>query len=800
MQAKHTDELLAAAVAEADRLRAENERLRKLLRIRESCPEVILASEMETKLQTGFCLSADDKIKLFRSLFRGREDVYAVRWEGRKGKSGYSPACAKTRYFASKSEWKANRKFLPLTDSVIRDHLSGGLTVGLYPLRQDERCWFLVADFDKTTWQDDALVYQETCARAGVSAYIERSRSGRGAHVWVFFEEVATASLARKLGAAMLTRTMERRHQIGLDSYDRLFPNQDTLPQGGFGNLIALPLQRKPRDEGNSVFVDHDLRPFPDQWHFLSSVQRTSIECVDELAQNAERTGRVIGIRLSTSDRESEETDPWLMLPSRRKHQEPIDGQLPSAVRVTLGNLVFVDKEGLSSAMLNRLMRLAAFQNPEFYRAQAMRLSTFGKPRVIHCGEDFARHLGLPRGCQGEIVELLESHGVHVELVDERFAGRPLDVKFHGELRPDQERALSTLLRHEIGVLSAGTAFGKSVIAISMIAARRTNTLILVHRRQLLDQWQEALSIFLDRPLKDIGQIGAGRRRQTGQIDVALLQSLNRKGVVDDSVAEYGHVIIDECHHLSAFSFERVLRQVKARYVLGLTATPFRKDGHHPIILMQCGEIRYRTNSREQASARPFRHLVLPRPTAFWPQPQCEKPAIQEIYRALACDEARNGLIIRDVLNAVSRGRSPLVLTERIDHLKFLAERLGNGVKNLIVLRGGMGAKQRRVAMDRLAGIPPNDEFVLLATGRYIGEGFDYARLDTLFLAMPISWRGTLQQYVGRLHRLHANKREVIVYDYNDNGSPMLAAMFRRRLRGYEAAGYTLVEEESSLC
>ena len=418
MHAKDKDELLAAAVAEAARLRSENDRLRSLLRIRASCPQVILASEMETKLPTGFCLSADEKIKLFRSLFRGREDVYAARWEGKNGKSGYSPACAKARYFASKSEWKANRQFLPLDDSVIRDHLSGKQTIGLYPLLQDESCWFLAADFDKNTWQDDALAYQETCGRVGVNAYLERSRSGRGAHVWIFFEKAAAASLARKFGAAMLTRTMERRHQIGLDSYDRLFPNQDTLPQGGFGNLIALPLQRKPRDEDNSVFVNQDLRPFPNQWNFLSSVQRTSIEHIDEIVLSAERTGQVIGVRLSTCEGDSEETDPWLMMPSKRTRQESIDGPFPPAVRVTLGNLVYVDKEDLPSAMLNRLMRLAAFQNPEFYRMQAMRLSTFGKPRVIHCGEDFARHVGLPRGFQDEVVELLKSHGIHVELYE----------------------------------------------------------------------------------------------------------------------------------------------------------------------------------------------------------------------------------------------------------------------------------------------------------------------------------------------------------------------------------------------
>ena len=420
----------------------------------------------------------------------------------------------------------------------------------------------------------------------------------------------------------------------------------------------------------------------------------------------------------------------------------------------------------------------------------------FWKPRVIHCAEEFPRHLGLPRGCRTEVVELLESHGIRIELADKRFGGRPLEIAFRGELGPDQERAISELLRHETGVLSAGTAFGKTVIAIWMIAARKSNTLILVHRRQLLDQWRERLSIFLNVPLESIGQIGAGRRKPTYAIDVALLQSLNRKGVIDDGVAEYGHVIVDERHHLSAFSFEQVLRQVRARYVLGLTATPFRKDGHHPIILMQCGEIRHRVSARQQAFARPFRHLVLPRPTAFRLPLQGEGPPIHEIYKALSCDEARNGLIVRDVLNAVGRGRSPLVLTERIDHLNLLAPRLESSVKNLIVLRGGMGAKQRRAAMDHLARIPANEECVIVATGRYIGEGFDNARLDTLFLAMPISWRGTLQQYVGRLHRLHSNKREVIVYDYTDDGVPLLAAMFKRRLKGYETAGYSLMEEE----
>ena len=798
MDTKTLNDRLSAALAETSGLRAENERLRKMLGICEVCPEIVPVSEIQGTQPAVPLLTAGEKIRLFRNLFRGREDVYAVRWRNREGtKNGYSPACIPQGYSASKAEARANREFLPLTDAVIRDHLSGKLTIGVYPLLKDERCWFLAADFDKTSWQEDALAFQQTCTQAEIPSYLERSRSGSGAHVWIFFEQATSASLARKLGAAMLTRTMEKRHQIGLDSYDRLFPNQDTMPQGGFGNLIALPLQRNPRNEGNSVFLGNDFRPVADQWSLLSLAKRLSIEKVHSVVREAKCTGNLIDVRLSVCD--EEKSDPWLMPPSRKMKPEAIADPLPNRVSVTLGNLVYIEKEGLPSAMLNKLLRLAAFQNPEFYRAQAMRLSTFGKPRVIHCAEEFPRHLALPRGCQNEVVELLDSHGIQVELTDERFAGTPLDACFHGELRADQEKPAAELLRHDTGVLSAGTAFGKTVVAAWMIAARKTNTLVLVHRRQLLDQWRERLSIFLDLPLKNIGQIGAGRRKPTGGIDVAVIQSLNRKGVVDDVVADYGQIIVDECHHLSAFSFEQVLRQAKARYVLGLTATPYRKDGHHPIILMQCGGIRYCMNAREQAAARPFRHLVLPRSTTFRLPMQVAKPPIHEIYDPLIRDGSRNDLIVQDVLNAVRRGRSPLILTERIEHLDILSSRLGGLVKNLILLRGGMGVKQRKAVMNHLVQSPAEEECVLLATGRYIGEGFDNARLDTLFLAMPISWKGTLQQYVGRLHRLHANKKEVIVYDYTDDAVPMLAAMFKRRLRGYEAAGYSLAGEELPL-
>ena len=785
------DATLAEALAECERLREENRRLRGRLEI-----------PLEEVATTPPCVptppgtvtsksSPEEKVKFFLSLFRGREDVYAVRWEGRNGKAGYSPACRRVwgRPFPKHSE--EPQEYFPLTDQVIHDHLMGKLTAGVYPLLADETCWFLSADFDKTTWQEDVRAYLHTCGDWKVPALLERSRSGRGGHIWIFFAAPLSARLARKLGAAILTRTMERRHQLGLDSYDRFFPSQDTMPKGGFGNLIALPLQHVPRGHGNSVFLDPDLNPHPDQWSVLSGIRRMELGEVERVVREAERSGDIIGVRRSVTDDEQAE-DPWTLPPSRKKQDEVISGPLPAKVRVVRGNLVFVETEGLASTMLNRLHRLAAFQNPEFYRAQAMRLSTFDKPRVIRCAEEFPKYVALPRGCLGEIITLLESHKVAVDLDDQRFAGQQLDVTFHGRLRPDQHAAANDMLAHDDGILSATTAFGKTVVAAWLIAARKANTLVLVHRRQLWDHWRERLASFLDLPIKSIGQIGGGRRRPNGLIDVAVIQSLNRQQVVDDLVANYGHVIVDECHHLSAVSFEQVLRQVKARYVTGLTATPQRKDGHHPIIVMQCGPIRHRVNAKEQALARPFTHSVIPRPTNFRMPPSVEKPEMHELYAALAVNKSRNDLIFEDLLTCIKAGRSPILLTERTSQVDEFASRIAGLVKNVVVLKGGMGAKQRRASAEQLKSIPDGEERVLLATGRYIGEGFDDARLDTLFLAMPISWSGTLQQYVGRLHRLHDSKHEVIVYDYVDAAEPVFSKMYSKRVRGYEAVGYVI--------
>jgi superfamily II DNA or RNA helicase len=442
--------------------------------------------------------------------------------------------------------------------------------------------------------------------------------------------------------------------------------------------------------------------------------------------------------------------------------------------------------------MLNRLIRLAAFQNPDFYKAQAMRLSTFGKPRIIGCAEDFPSYIGLPRGCLDDALELIKTHNIKPELAEQRFGGTSINVIFKGELRPRQQEAAQLLFAHDYGILSAPTAFGKTVIAAWLIAKRKVNTLVLVHRRQLIDQWRDRLALFLDMPLEEIGQVSGSKKKVTGSIDIGLMQSLNRKGEVKDIVAGYGHIIVDECHHIPAFTFEQVLKQVKAKYIVGLTATPIRKDGHHPIIVMQCGPIRFRESAKKQAAARPFEHVVITRYTNFRMAQESAEVKIQDIYAALVLDEGRNELIFNDLLKALKMGRSPLLLTERVEHLEQFAEKLKCFAQNIIVLRGGMGSKQRKAMADQIKAVPDSEERLIISTGRYIGEGFDDARLDTLFLAMPISWRGTLQQYVGRLHRLHDSKRVVQVYDYVDSQVPTLMRMYKKRLKGYEAIGYSM--------
>jgi len=753
--------------------------------------------------------SVSDKVRLFRTLFRGREDVYPRRFESQNtGKSGYRPVC--------KNEWITGicrkrhvkcsdcpaREYMPVTDQVIEWHLRGNdpseytskeFVAGVYPMLQDETCWFLAADFDKASWEDDIAAFRQTCIEMNISVSVERSRSGNGGHVWLFFLEPMPCSLARMLGAYLVTETMQRRPEIGLDSYDRFFPNQDTLPQGGLGNLIALPLQKRPRDKGNTVFLDDTLIPYPDPWKHLSSVKRITLHDIQTLVDKASRNGQIIGLRLPTFE-DGEDDKPWEDSPSRSKKRR-IVGPFPVKMEIVYANQIFIPKHGTSPSLRNALIRIAAFQNPDFYQKQAMRMPTYNIPRVISCAENFHQHIALPRACLSEVLKLLNDLGIEIVIRDERILGENIEIEFCSDLYPEQQIAADSLLLHENGILAATTAFGKTVIAAYLISCRKVNTLILVHRKQLLDQWHARLEQFLDTHGEKIGQIGGGKRKPTGIIDIALIQSLSRKGIVDDIVANYGYLIIDECHHISAPSFEMIAREFKGKYITGLSATVARKDGHHPIIFMNCGPVRYKVCAKEQADKRPFEHKLIIRHTDF--QLPChlqnrERLTISEIYSALINDTERNRLIIEDVMKHMRQNRFLVLLTERREHLEYFREAFQKYVKNLIVFKGGMGKKQLLQKKEKLDSIPSDSSGLILATGRYLGEGFDYPRLDTLFLALPVSWKGTIAQYAGRLHRSYYNKSKVIIYDYVDSGVPMLARMFERRLRGYKAIGYEI--------
>jgi len=738
-------------------------------------------------------LSTTDKVTLFRRLFRGRADVYPIRWESKtSGKSGYAPACA--------NEWRAGvcekprikcgdcsrRLLIPLSDAVIYDHLAGEHTVGVYPLLEDDACYFLAVDFDDAEWRDDSRAFMRSCTELGVPASLEISRSGKGAHAWIFFSGRVPARDARRLGTALISHTCARTRQLRLASYDRLFPNQDTMPKGGFGNLIALPLQKGPRENGWSVFVDAKLRPYPDQWTFLASIQYMVGHDIEPTILRATNGGHPLDVTIID--------DEDLAMPWKRENTliKKLAEPMPRLLSVTLANLIYFEKSQLPQVLANRLIRLAAFQNPEFYKAQAMRLSVWDKPRLIGNAENYPQHIALPRGCLDAALDLLRNNEIACDLRDERFGGEPIEVAFTGALRADQEAAVARMLQHDTGVLCAPTAFGKTVTAAAMIARRGVNTLVLVHRTELLKQWQERLQVFLGVAKGVVGTIGGGKAKPTGKIDIAVMQSVSRQGEVNPLVETYGQVIVDECHHVGAVSFDAILKRAKARYVLGLTATPIRRDGQQPIIFMQCGPIRYTAARPPDA---PHDLKVFPRSHLA----RIELPAnagIQDVFRRIANDPTRTDAIASEVKDAYEQGRKVLVLTERTEHLEAIRDALGGELPALFTLHGRMSKKRRTALIAELETLPPDAPRIVLATGKLVGEGFDHPPLDTLVLAMPISWKGTLQQYAGRLHRTHTNKTDIRIIDFVDTGHPALLRMWDKRQRGYRAMGYGLDSTE----
>ena len=757
-------------------------------------------------------LSLEEKVDVFRNLFKGREDVFARRWCSRtSGKSGYQPVCRNEweRQLCDKKKYKCtecpNKSFKPLEYEDIYRHLEGKSpegqdVIGAYAILADNTCKFLCADFDDKScehgYQKDVLAYVSVCKDWNVPCSIERSRSGNGAHVWIFFEQPLPASKARRLGNTILTEATERYGRMDFKSYDRFFPNQDRLPDGGFGNLVALPLQGKARKEGNSVFVDENFVAYENQWNYLLEIKRISEVAVNTiLAKHA--TASELGELTTTS-----ESKPWeTPVPQKIAHND-----FPANPVLIRSNMLYIPLQGFSAKAVNHLKRIASFKNPEFYARQGMRLSTYNIPRIISCANMEEDYVALPRGCEDAVIALLERNQVAYRIEDKTNHGENITVKFKGELREEQKAAIASLTAHDNGILNATTAFGKTVTAIGLIAEQKVNTLILVHTKALLEQWKSRLEEFLqidftedDLPKKrgrkkafsPFGTLDSKGNSLHGKIDIALMQSCLEDSGMKPFVRNYGMLIVDECHHVSAVNFERILKYANARYVYGLTATSIRKDGHQPIIFMQCGPIRYSADAKTQMASQTFTRLLVPRFTSYRELTD-EKSTYAKMIQKMAEDENRNRLITDDVCDALEAGRSPIVLTNLTAHVETLANTLTTHCKHVVTLVGSESAKEKRQKMEYLQNIPPSEPLVIVATGKYVGEGFDYPRLDTLFLALPVSWKGIIAQYAGRLHREYPGKKEVRVYDYIDIRVPMCDVMYKRRLRGYASVGYQI--------
>jgi superfamily II DNA or RNA helicase len=745
--------------------------------------------------------SNEEKADLFLTLFRGREDIYPKRWENNKtNRSGYSPVCENewVNPICQKPTIKcsdcSHQKFSPLNSSAVGAHLRGTATIGTYAIRADDTCSFLACDFDESSWQADLLAFCETAKSLGIDITMERSRSGNGGHAWIFFADPVPARLARSLGTLIIAKCSERNIRLSLESYDRFFPTQDFLPRGGFGNLIALPLQKIPRESGNSCFIDESFEVIADQWAHLSSIRRLCKYEVDLLLKeylpksNFKRPDAFEDVAWLT---DNEILDKTSIAQEYDRSLEDKD------VEITFGPMLSIPVEGLPTKVVARLKKTSSFANPEFYKLQRMRMQTYPNPRFIFSGEMRPDHLLLPRGVLDRATRILQEVGASVVIRDERIGKKKVNVEFEGTLSPAQEKAVKKVKESDLGILMAPPGAGKTVMACKLIADRKVSTLILVHRQPLLEQWKERISSFLKIPIKEIGTLSGSKKKMTGKIDVGMLQSISRMEDLSEIAEKYSQIIIDECHHIPAASFEAILKQLPARYVLGLSATPYRKDGLEKIMFLQCGPVRHEIQSSE-VSELP-KEVSIYETSLVFPDELGRQPPYHVLIHHLVQNESRNHLIATKVTEALEQNRFPLLVSDRKDHLELLEQlvkKMHPDVE-IVVLEGTLTNKQRRGSLARIAELRlTNKKVILMATASLIGEGFDLPELDTLIFSTPLSFEGRLIQYAGRIHRESADKKSAQIIDFVDSYSAMFLKMYRGRVSTYRKMGYRILEDE----
>lgn len=744
---------------------------------------------------------AEEKISLFLSLFRSRKDLYSRLWENtRKGTKGFSPVCSNEwaagicRKPAVKCHECASRRFEPFDEMTARAHLEGRIVIGSYAINTDDTCVFLAADFDGAGWREDVLAYRRSASVMGIDAAVEISRSGNGAHAWIFFSHSIPARIARTLGTLVLNNASSLRLSFGFESYDRFFPSQDYLPEGGFGNLIALPLQKSSRGKGATVFVDDDLSSFDDQWAYLSGLRRLSLENVEDILRPAMSQTGVPSLYVTV---DPEVTDAEKAIATQGLRGTELKDAKPMEIRIGPG--VMIDITGLPGCIVHAIRRIATFANPKYFELQRLRFSTWKTPRYISCVELIEKDIFLPRGTLAECKSLVKSTGGEFVIRDERPVFQESEISFTGVLRDEQLSAVQAMLEHEHGVLVAPPGAGKTVMACALLTERAVPTLILVHRKQLIEQWRNQIMSLLGVEKKAIGVLGGTEKKMKGFIDIAMMQSIARMRDVSSLKDRYGMIIVDECHHIPAVSFESVLSLFSARYVLGLTATPYRKDGLQPIIHMQCGPVRHTITAPESSIVD---KKVIVRESSFVvPEDYGEKPAIHEIWEALINDDNRQRMIAEDVKDVLVSGRFPLIISDRKEHLASLSSRIRESTDGISVeefmLTGDMGKKLRKKALDDIYVLQGSDTRpYILSTASLIGEGFDLPDLDTLFITMPVSFKGRVVQYAGRLHRDTGSKRDIIIYDYCDSSLGLTVSMFKKRLSAYREMGYEIILPE----
>ena len=805
---------------EIDKLKSEIKLLNEeIIRLHKILDDAGIKYDIEEKTNILGESITKEHIRLFYSLFKGRKDVYSKRTVRKDSKAAYYPVCdnfwkygicPRCEQKKTKCSECENKSWTPLTQTALFNHLMGykencSDVIGIYPMLPDDKCNFLVFDFDNhndidenTEWIEEVNTMRKICVENDVNILVERSRSGKGAHIWMFFEEAISAVMARKFGTALLTKGSETVNLKNFKYYDRMIPTQDYLTEGGLGNLIALPLQGQAMKNCNSAFVDENWLPYNNQWDILRKAKRISKDFIEEKITEWSKDGTFGAL----SESDNEKNKPWK---ESKINKDDVKGN----VEIIFTNQIYINKENLKPRIQNRIRRLAAFSNSEFYKNQAMGFSNYGCSRFIYCGEDIDNYISIPRGCFDELKEMLEGANIKYNITDERNVGRNIVIKFKGELYSEQQKAADRMLKYDCGILGATTAFGKTVVGAYLVAQRKVNTLILVHNREIMNNWVEDFNKFLDineelpkyktktgkiRTRKSlIGKMYGGHNSITGIIDVVMISSLGKPENIKDIVKNYGMVIMDECHHGGALVAESVLREVNAKYVYGMTATPKRNDGLEKKVYMQLGDVRYRFTAKEKAELQRIKHYVYPRFTRLvnigdeW--------SINEAYKAVITSETRNKMIIDDAVDCVNKGKSPIVITKFKEHAEMLKKSFENKADNVFLLQGGRGNKERENIRKAMLNIPKDESLIVVAIGQYIGEGFNFPRLDTMLLATPISWSGNVEQYAGRLHRDYEGKEKVVIYDYVDSHIKVLEKMYYKRMRTYKNIGYEICND-----